>query len=452
MIVVMKRIYTAAAVVVMLAFLCSCEDGNGLSSEGTGNLAGECILPLSAKLGGEVIIQWNGFSDDVSLALVTSDGTRFPVEDLFVSSSGVSFTVPVSLTPGVYQLVLDGEKELGSIEILYPDMPIVGLVLPSYAESGGNLSVGGAGFDASASLMLVTEDGTEIPLDVVLENAGLCAGVPKETDSGSYELYLLQDGLSWLLDDDFRIIKIGGDVKRLVSLSYYVPYSGSIELCQTWDIHYGASPSLRFTESYVEGDDVTVYGYDDYVSVAEASFELIDGLEYSNDLSISYVLDEQGGVESAAVVRYRHEDEPPFEFMWNYDGEGYLQSITYENSDGNTVIFRSLEYEDGNLTKFRTSSFFYDDELFNAPGAADVVLGFMALNELDEPSVHIPYLLGWYAKTSVNLPSAMTVQLDSGLSSKVKLNYEFDEEGYVTAMSWKRGRSNERVTFRYDLI
>lgn len=447
-----KRIFHAFFYLLPLFSICSCEDVTDIAAEGVGNLAEECILPATARVGDEVIVQWNGFKENASLSLIASDGNSCPVEDLLVTSSGVSFYIPVSVSPGIYALHLsqDGDRQLGSIEILYPDMPVVGLSLPSYAESGSAVIVGGAGFASSAVLILVSDDGQEIVLNSSAVNAGLSVEVPGNVKGNVYSLYLEQDGLRWLLSSSFRVIKVGGGIKRLVSLQYFSPYSGSVEYRVSWDITYGISPSLKLTQATVSGDAVEEYGHDEYVSTSECSFSLIDGLEESNDLEIMYRLDEQGQVDVASVLRYG--DDSPTDFIWNYDAEGHLLNITYESSAG-TRNFRTLEYEDGNLTLFRSTAFHYEDpQLFNAPGAPDVVWGFMSLNETTEPSVYIPYLLGWYAPVSANIPSAMTVTLDSGLSSKVRLSYEFDEEGYVTCMKWKRGRDDEWLVFIYDLI
>ena len=83
-------------------------------------------------------------------------------------------------------------------------------------------------------------------------------------------------------------------------------------------------------------------------------------------------------------------------------------------------------------------SFEYSDPALVAhPSAPDVVWGYMSLMEKNDPFIYFPYLLGWYEKTSALLPSAMVVPSPSGTGKVTHpLAYTFDDDGYVTSMSW----------------
>ena len=102
------------------------------------------------------------------------------------------------------------------------------------------------------------------------------------------------------------------------------------------------------------------------------------------------------------------------------------------------------------MTGFRNTVFVYDDpELVNHPDAADAVWAYIALQELNDPFVCIPYLMGWNIRSSCQLPTAVKMP-DPSDPSGVKtvtepLEYEFDEDGYVSKMSWGK----EHIDFVY---
>ena len=110
------------------------------------------------------------------------------------------------------------------------------------------------------------------------------------------------------------------------------------------------------------------------------------------------------------------------------------------------------KYTDGDLTLFRQTSFAYSQEsLLNNPYAADVVWGYMAMKETVDPFVYFPYLLGWYSPKSTRLPVSMSVPSYDGSGADVHtLSYEFDDDGYVTRMSWQEGLSSYSVEFVYQ--
>lgn len=72
-------------------------------------------------------------------------------------------------------------------------------------------------------------------------------------------------------------------------------------------------------------------------------------------------------------------------------------------------------YDRGNLTSFRNTGFSYDASgMANHPSAPDVVWAYMSLMEQNDPFVYIPYLLGWYTKSSVYLPTSMVLPSPNG--------------------------------------
>lgn len=406
----------------------------------------ECLVPSSARCGGEVILQWNGFTDEASVILRSDSGADEAAELQIITDSGLIFNVPWSLVPGIYKVVLmqAGEHVLGEIEILAPEMPVSSLSVPSSCLAGEVVVISGTGFNSSPGIVLVDEDGTEYMLEASCVSGGISISIPVEMPEGNYGLFLVQDGYRWALDET---IFVAAAVRKLVSIAYQGPYFGSSQIRYIWSIVDEESLKIVLSEAVVYEDGTIDEGsYDEYVAVSEYGFELtVDGFESTNDLSMTYHLDDNGDVASSDVLVYGNNQ--PTDFRWAYDKDGYLSEITYESKTG-LKIFRSLSYAYGNLVQFRNTAFAYGDpSLKNHPQAHDVVWGYMAVMEKFDPFVYFPYLLGWYDVRSVSLPTTMTVASGQGTVT-LPLEYIFDSGGYVIEMKWTDGGSN-KVMFTY---
>lgn len=406
----------------------------------------ECILPSSARCGGEVILQWNGFGDEASVILRSEGGEDTVTHIQVITGSGLIFDVPYILTPGVYEVILmqDGEYVLGRMEILAPLMPVSGVSFPSSCLAGETALISGTGFDSSAEIVMVGEDGTEYRPDVQHGSGGISISVPSDMPEGEYSLVLVQDGYEWLLDDTMQVMATS---KELAAVSYQGPYMGTTQIRYTWSVAEGDPLKIVLTEASVDPDGTVEEGvYDEYTEVSDLSFELtVDGFESSNDLSMSYHTDDDGAVVSSDVLIYGNDS--PTVFTWSYDGQGYLSDVTFM-SKNNLTVFRDIAYDSGNIVRFRNTVFEYADPyLKNHPNAPDVVWGYMAVMEKFDPFLYFPYLLGWYDRKSECLPTSMV--LASGTSTvTIALSYVYDEDGYVTEMKWYDG-GESKVMFSY---
>lgn len=161
----------------------------------------ECVVPSSARCGAEVILQWNGFTDDASVILRSASGDDTLAYIRIITRSGLIFVIPPTTEPGVYGLFLiqDGEHDLGSIEILPPLIPVSGVSVPSSCMTGETVAVKGTGFKPSSSLVLVGKDGSRYEVVTEYGAGGLSFVVPDGIPEGDYSVYLVQDGNEWLL-------------------------------------------------------------------------------------------------------------------------------------------------------------------------------------------------------------------------------------------------------------
>lgn len=341
--------------------------------------------------------------------------------------------VPVDVPAGFYIVAVDdnGRKELGMVEVIAADMPVIGLKVPSGAVAGKEIIIEGVGFEEGCSIILADADGNEYVLGATVVSSGISILIPADFLPGDYLVYLQQDGARWIISSLFSVYAGGGRV--LKRLDYLTPYTGGAMLRLSWEIDRREPVTLTLTEYLVEGSEETVQAYDRYECDETGYFELtVDGFESSNDLGVTYIRDANGVVESSDVLIYGN--SKPTSFAWTYDAEEYLVDISSPSRS-----FRTLAYDKGNLTSFRNTGFSYDAPgLANHPSAPDVVWAYMSLMEQNDPFVYIPYLLGWYTKSSAWLPTSMILPSPTGTGTITHLlDYEFDKAGYVVKMMWE---------------
>lgn len=422
----------------------SCGEEGKQTLSGADNPLSEWTIPVPVKAAGEGVVQWNGFTADARLLLVGSDSAEHPLEITALTASGVSFLVPSDVPEGVYMLVLEqgGRTELGEIRVLAQDVPVSGVKVPSDALQGAVISIAGIGFEEGCSVILVDAAGQEHNLEAALTYEGLSVVLPESLAEGKYSVYLLQDGSRWLLSDSFRVYAVIVE-KTLAAVRYYSPYDKDVRSMLEWTI----SDEVLTVSSYIieAGQAAELSNYDRYVSDGNGGFVLeYDGFEASNDLAMTYHRDQDGRVVSTDVLIYGNDQTTPF--SWNYDADGFVTDITSPK-----LTLRRFEYQDGNLTLFRVTSFEYEqDGPVNHASAPDVVWGYMSLVEKNDPFVYFPYLLGWYTKASAQLPVRMVKQSPTGTGTYTcALSYTFDQDGYVTSMEWSDAGDEYTVEYIY---
>ena len=391
-----------------------------------------CVLPASVKAGGEVQVQWDGFKDDAAISLVGEDSASEMMQVKIVTAYGLTFAVPIDFPTGVYTVVLkqQGETmELGSIKVDAPDMPVTGLKVPAGAVQGEVVSIDGIGFKDGCKVIAVGQDGAEYELPAGLSVSGISVTIPETLAEGDYQLYLIQDGLRWLLSSSFSVVA-EVVVKTLERVDYYTSYDDERLLRLTWEISREEPVTLTLSQFIVTGDDAELDIYDQYVLGSDGFFELVvDGFEESNNMKMSYTRDDEGKVILADVLRYGKKETTPF--TWTYDQDGFLTDVSSP-----VASLSSFEYEAGNMVTFRNTAFeFGDPSLVNNPSAPDVIWAYMALMDNVEPFMYVPYFLGWYTKASAQLPTAMLEPSNTGTGTDTyPITYEFDSDGYVVKM------------------
>jgi hypothetical protein len=277
-------------------------------------------------------------------------------------------------------------------------------------------------------------------------NGGIEVIIPEDMPAGKYKVSLLQDGLTWLLAENFEVYE-ELVIKQFSSIRFYAPDSEEAQYVMEWKVVRDEPATFTLSEYYLENGVEELTVYDQYVMDASGLITLEhDGFDASNNIEVSYQKNSDGQVTVADVLRYGKKETTPF--TWTYDSEGRLLDISSPKA---SLIY--LEYEGDNMTTFYQMSFEYDaDGMVNHPYAPDVVWAYMSLSlhENVEPFLYFPYFMGWYTETSAQLPARIVKPSPDGNGTvTLALSYEFDTDGYVSKMSWVEDNKNYAVEYRY---
>ena len=434
------------------ALLVSCEKPEGPVNNDpvdgpVDNPMDKCEVPAQVRAGGEGTLLWNGFKENAQLSLDSEVLGEVQLTIKTITASGITFSVPATTREGEYMMILiqDGRHELGKIKVLPMQMPITGLSVPANAQQGETVTISGMGFKEGCRVVFESASGEETEMAATLINGGIEVTLPEDMPAGKYKVSLIQDGLTWLLAENFEVYE-NLVIKQFSAIRYYAPYiSADTQLVMEWKVSREEPVTFTVSQYVIENGVEELNAYDQYVMDAAGLITLEhDGFESSNDLEVSYQKNEDGQVTVADVLVYGDDETTPF--TWTYDSDGRLLDISSPKRS-----FRSLEYDGDNLTMFRQISFEYDAESpANHPYAQDVVWGYMALLEENDPFVYFPYLMGWYTEASAQLPARIVKPTPDGTSTvTLTLSYEFDADGYVTKMSWIDENENYAVEYRY---
>ena len=429
---------------------------NNGNDGGNGGQQSEIICPATVRAGEEGVIQWDGFKDGDTLCLSSKDGEDIQLEIKAVTSSGLTFYVPVTVPAGKYMLVLlrDPRKELGQVEILEMACPLSAVSVPSVVTCGEVLEITGIGFKDGCIILLKDAEGHEYTFETELTDMGVRMTLPEDMPLGSYDVYLVQDGMTWPLGTGLQVRELPKEeiVKELSGLRYFHPYDGEIMSMLSWTVTTGEPTTLEVANYTIEAGVETKDSYDTYVSDGENKFVLDhDGMEISNDIEMSYNRSEDGVVENTDLILFGK--KVPTEVLWTYDEEGRLVDIASEKGS-----FSSMEYDqNGNLVTFHATSFAYTDmTIVNAAYAPDAVWGYMTvMSAHKDPFIYIPYMLGWQKNVMpMQLPSSVYLPDPDDYTGSMMIEhpfaYEFDEDGYVTKMSWTREGSSHWIEYIYQ--
>lgn len=445
----MKKIRIMMLMICSICAFSACSDDDDPTPQ---NPVSNVKIPATAEIGTEIIVSGTGFA---STAQFTFKGTASSadVSQPTIVSTGVTMTVPMSLTPGKYTLVLkqDGKWELGSIELTAASLPIIGLEIPEAGFTGQTINIGGNGYNETSKVYTETGNGIRTELTVTDYQSGLVCTLPADLSAGTYQLILAQDGGEWTLTEEFEVVKY----KRLVKIGWVNDFSQIMEdyiTESTFEISYAANEPQSFNYTNVpygyemnydvqtNNDQITLFisnpaseweeGY-----VKQVTLGVTDDLAQSN-ATIFY--DSGNAKEVNMSAGWTYADR----YMKSYEGEGGLNDLEYT-------------FDAGNLVDVSGTSFEYDQtQKYTRPGV-DIAALFLQLSTIDYTNdwgwMYAAFT-GLIGEKSTGIPVKMSVpDPETEETTTHELNYTYDEDNYITSVSYESSYYGMgMVTFRID--
>lgn len=337
----------------------------------------------------------------------------------------------------------NGEKT-GDIEHEAPkEIVIEGLEVPAYVAVGENLVVKGSGFAADA-VFTFEKEGVKVEAAASAVEGGVCLAVPADMAREHYALVVSQEGVSKTLAEDVWV------TIRKAFKSATLNMSGSYGLFSygwTVDRTDGQITEVRYKNS--TADDIDSPS-DDFIDIYVA-----DGLTFTNtqnktefayNKTVTFV--EEGGFIKSAEAVNEHDD--PMSYVWNYDDNGYILNITHNEEVKYEVVYDA----DMNATEFVVEGWTaagakYDGaQQHNNPYAPSVAFAVASVYQCTFMHHHFAYFNGMI-KAGTLLPTSIDWK---GYGNYFGVTYTFDDDGYVTRISWSDPSYSDysRIAIRYE--
>ena len=164
-----------------------------------------CTVPATAEIGEEMTIAGQGFAATAEIALRNASGTEAKLEDPEITASGFTGTVPATLTPGSYTVILyqDGSWEIGTVTLSTAadkECPVLNIILPGAIRLNEALAIEGIGFSEDMGIVLAnTADQARTELEVSLSGSGVSCTIPEGLAAGTYDVILTQGNDEWVI-------------------------------------------------------------------------------------------------------------------------------------------------------------------------------------------------------------------------------------------------------------
>ena len=402
----------------MMLMLCAIITFSACSSDddGPSNPVSNAVVPSSAKIGAEVTVQGSGFASGQTLYLQPEQGAEVNT-NAKMTSNGVTFTIPYTLTPGKVNVVLKVANDsftLGSMNLLAADNPISTLSLPSEMGLGQEVTIAGIGFAQGDKI--VVGDKT---IDATVTADGVKFTVPADLAEGEYAVSLVRGSASWELGKVYAFQQRQIESITITDnamLKMYAPMLGLEDGTLTVNFAYNEDGSLKGISS--NGGVEWAF---DYSGKTITTMSLFAGAPFT------YTLDDQGRIISSTGYDMYGDDVA---YTWNYDANGYLVSVKKNGAADNDDANLLNTYTDGNLSAYTMSlanGLATDKSIRTCPNTIEPLyllnaFGWMQTRE----DLFLGFLLNRNVKVSTYVPSQLIAaeQDESGAETSVTAGIE----------------------------
>lgn len=440
----------------------------------------ECSVPTTAEIGNSLTIAGQGFAATAEIALQSEDGTETKLEDPQISATGYTGTVPVTMTPGDYTVVLyqEGIWEIGAITLTKAadkECPVVNVVLPEAIRLNQALEIAGLGFSEDMTVSLEnTSDKARTELTTALSSSGVSCTIPDGMKAGSYNVILTQGIYEWVLGENIPAAvykRLAGFSKKVVTAYEGVTLEALAEVLLGMGYAPTMEEALKTAESFLpmfsDSEEVTEYTftYDadgNPKNIAKKEFYEETGKEWfsftvdgnkisgtnnifeegSDDMrSFVWTMD-KGRVDQAAVAYEKRENE----YVWVYDALGMWTGVNY-SSDSPYML---LAYDGGKFLGSEWETMFTYDAApqQNAIFGIDIAKLIFSLQSINiiESDHMIAICLNLAGEPSMALPSTLK-EMDG---STPAITYAFDNDGYVSQIDWETTGGKDMLIGAFD--
>lgn len=438
----------------------------------------EYTVPSTAEIGGFYTVTGKGFAATAQLYLRNASGTETAATDPTVASTGITVTIPSTLTPGVYTVVVkqDGSWDLGSVRLAEAQNPVSSVVMPAAIKLNKPFEIAGNGFTADSKIYLKAPAGDypDAELTVTVTPTGVSCTIPEGVAPGVYHVILKQNNIDWTLGENIpaAVYKRLKEFKVTQSDTYdpdnmdkaafremikqmleSEPGAGPVD-DETLDMYvemymgmFESSSGVRTDELYVynaEGRLTTVQKPNDEGVMSDWFVFSYDGdkvsatnEQFDNNSDKSFVWNMNDGKVESATVDYGRK---PYDYNWTYDSNGYFTGSLNASSSSPYI---TLGYTNGNFSKvaIQTSGdpeekFKYDDpalknNIFGVDVAKALLHSSFGGASFSE-NLLFANALGIMGKPSVNMPTAIIESEESTIA----YTYTHDADGYATSVKW----------------
>lgn len=337
----------------------------------------------------------------------------------------------------------NGEKT-GDIEQEAPkEINIEGLEVPAYVAVGETLLVKGSGFTEDA-VFAFEKEGVQVEASATAVDGGVSIAVPADMARDHYALVLSQEGVTKTLSEDVWV------TIRKIFKSATLNMSGVHGIFSYgWTVtrENGAITELNYKQSWAEDMDSDPDNFiDTYVGDGTTYTNTSNGTEFAYNKSISFTSSD-GRITSAEAV---NEYEDPMSYLWGYDENGYLQNIKH-----NDEVKYEVKYDaDMNATELLVEGWtaaaasFEGAEQHNHPYAPSAVFAMFSVYQYTFMHHHFAYFSGNF-KAETLLPTSIDWQ---GYGNFFDVTYTFDDDGYVSRISWTDPSYSDycRIAIKYE--
>lgn len=343
----MKKLFSMMLMLCAVVTFTACSGDEGEEDKSP---VSNVVLPSSAQIGSSVTVLGKGFTEGQKFYLSDADnGSAVPVEleNVGISSDGITFTVPYSLTEGMTAklVVNDNGKEwtVGTMAILAADNPVSAVSIPSQMPLLSDVTIVGTGFaDGDVISIAANDDDEKIKLDTKLSAEGVVVNTLTALE-GVVNVYLHRGNSVWKIGQTYSYfernisnITISDNYMfgMYVSYGYFTTTDGSSDMKLAME--YDEDGALQAVTTNIEDMKWTLK-----YSGNTVSFEgqMNGGAPYT------YTLDDQNRIiSSTAVDPYTEETVT---YTWTYDADGYLVKVA---SADETLL--SAYYADNNMQAY----------------------------------------------------------------------------------------------------